>query len=410
LLTHLAAGLAGGFVVFATATTFAPQTGPGDESAKRVAQDVDRRLKAIETSAAARTSGPSPEFTQKLAAAEQRLARLEDIGRSVARVGEAQAKLANEAKALEDRLGKLGSIEIAQARLAKIEEGLQALSASDRSLQGGGAERINREIADAKAATARLAQRVDALKASGDRLEPALRTLQEETAGLKGDLASELKSVARTHDVSRSLATVTGRLAALEQGFDGLEKSEHDRNANAERIVLALELGNLKRVVERGVPYAKELAEVSKVSGGKLNLSVLERYKAQGVPAVTELAREFRGFTHGIIDADSEQPDASILDRLLASAKSIVRVRRVSHTDGDNSVEAVVARMEASVNDGNLTLVIEEAKHLSPKAKTPARSWLEKVEARAAVERAIGDIDAELKASLGAGTQADRKG
>jgi chromosome segregation ATPase len=410
LLTHLAAGLAGGIVVLAAANMFAPQTGPTQESANRAVQDIDRRLRAIETSVAAQSSGPSPEFTQKLAAAEQRLARLADIGRNLTQISESQAKLAKDAKALEDRLGKLGTVEDAQARLSKLEAKLEVFSAAAQSREGGGAERINREIADVKAATARLAQRVEVLQASDDRLAPALRSLQEETASLKGEFARELKSVARTQDVSRSLAPVSGRVSALEEGVESLAKSERDRNANAERIVLALELGNLKRVVERGVPYPNELAEVSKVSSGRLNLSVLERYKAQGVPAVTELAREFRGLTHAIIDAESEQPDASILDRMLAGAKSIVRVRRVSHAAGDNSVEAVVARMERSVNDGNLALVIEEAKHLSPKAMAPARSWLEKVEARAAVERAIADIDAALKASLGAGTQADRRG
>jgi hypothetical protein len=66
--------------------------------------------------------------------------------------------------------------------------------------------------------------------------------------------------------------------------------------------------------------------------------------------------------------------------------------------------------MEAAVRDGNLALAIESAKALSPKAKEPARAWLDKVGARAAVDRAIADIDAELKASLGAAAQADRKG
>jgi hypothetical protein len=307
-------------------------------------------------------------------------------------------------KGLEDRLTKLGPGD--GARLARLEERIQQLAAGGPK----DAAAIDREIADVKGATERLAQRVEALKASGDRLEPALRALQEETAALKADVARELKSVARAQDVSRSLAPVSGKLSALEQGLESLAKSELDRKANAERIVLALELGNLKRVVERGVPYAVELAEVSKVAGGKLNLAVLERYKSQGVPPVTELAREFRGLTHAVIEADAEQPDASILDRLLAGAKSIVRVRKVSHPAGDGSVEAVVARMETAIRDGNLALAIESAKALSPKAKEPVRAWLDKVEARAAVDRAIADIDAELKASLGAGAQADRKG
>jgi hypothetical protein len=383
-----------------------PLLGQGLDQSEEATQDIERRLRTLETSPVSRAAALPPELAQKLVTSEQRLARLEDIGRNVG--GESQARLAAQVKGLEDRLAKLGAGE--GARLSKLEERVQQLSAAGGPKDAAATERIDREIADVKGATERLAQRVEALKASGDRFEPALRALQEETAALKADVARELKSVARAQDVSRSLAPVSGKLSVLEQGLESLARSELDRKANAERIVLALELGNLKRVIERGVPYSAELAEVSKVAGGRLNLAVLERYKSQGVPPVTELAREFRGLTHAVIEADAEQPDASILDRLLAGAKSIVRVRKVSHPAGDSSVEAVVARMEAAVRDGNLALAIESAKALSPKAKEPARAWLDKVGARAAVDRAIADIDAELKASLGAAAQADRKG
>ena len=390
LITHSAAGMAGGILTLAAALVLAQLLGlgQGDDFAQ---QDIERRLRAIETSPATRPGGAPQDLAQKLAAAEQRLARLEETGRNAAPAGDAQAKLATQLKGLEDKLAKSGG-DAAQARLAKLEERIDKLASAPSAANG---EQLDREIADLKAATSRLTQRIE--------------SLQGENASLRGDLARELKSVARSQDVSKSLAPVSGKLSALEQELETLAKSDLDRKANTERIILALELGNLKRVIERGVPYTSELAEVGRASGGKLDLAVLERYKSQGVPPVAELARDFRGLAHAIIEADSEQPDASIFDRLLASAKSIVRVRRVSHSSGDTGVEAVVARMEAGVKDGNPAAVLEAAKQLSPKAKEPARGWLEKVEARAAVDRAISNIDAELKASLGPG-KADRKG
>ncbi len=392
LITHSAAGMAGGILTLAAALVLAPLLGigQGDDSGT---QDFERRLRAIETSPAARAGGSPQELVQKLTAAEQRLARLEELGRNAAPASEAQAKLATQVKGLEEKLAKSGG-EAAQARIVQLEERIDKLSSAPSAAN---AEQLNREIADLKAASTRLGQRIE--------------SLQTENANLKGDLARELKSVARSQDVSKSLAPVSGKLSALEQELETLAKSDLDRKTNTERIILALELGNLKRVIERGVPYSSELAEVGRASGGKLDLAVLERYKSQGVPPVAELARDFRGLTHPIIEADAEQPDASIFDRLLASARSIVRVRRVSHSSGDTGVEAVVARMEAAVKDGNLAAVLDSAQQLSPKAKEPARAWLEKVEARASVDRAIGNIDAELKASLGPGKgQAERKG
>ncbi|HXF55307.1 MAG TPA: hypothetical protein VNK52_14420 [Hyphomicrobiaceae bacterium] len=404
LVTHGAAGVAGGVLVLLAVFVLAPLL--GQTGGEEALQDLERRLRAIETSPASRAAVPA-DLAQKMTAAEQRLARLEEAVRKEPSASEAQARLASQMKVLEERVGKLAPLEA--ARVAKLEDRLQQLSAAGIPAAAG-REQIDREIAELKDRAARLGQRADALKADGERLASLLKAVQEDLTTLKADVAREFKSVVRTQDVNRSLAPVSGKLSALEQEIESLAKSELDRQANAERIVLALELGNLKRVLERGVPYSAELAEVSKVAGGKLNLAILERYKSQGVPPVTELAREFRGLAHAVIEADAEQPDASILDRLLAGAKSIVRIRKVSHPAGDTSVEAVVARMEAAVRDGNLALVIEAAKGLSPKAREPVRAWLEKVEARVAVDRAINDIDAQLKASLGGGTRAQQKG
>ena len=72
--------------------------------------------------------------------------------------------------------------------------------------------------------------------------------------------------------------------------------------------------------------------------------------------------------------------------------------------------EAAVARMETSLKGGRLTEVVAEAGKLSKEAKAPALSWLDKVEARLAVDRAIGAIEQELKSSLGAASQAGKKG
>jgi chromosome segregation ATPase len=143
-------------------------------------------------------------------------------------VGEAQAKLASQAEALEDKLSKLGAGDNAQARLAKLEETLKTLSAAAADPQSGripqlaalsgklddleatiasqkeaneaaraGAERLDRELAGVKADASRLTQRVEALRAADDRLTLALRSSQEETAGFKSELAKELQSVVR---------------------------------------------------------------------------------------------------------------------------------------------------------------------------------------------------------------------
>ena len=121
-------------------------------------------------------------------------------------------------------------------------------------------------------------------------------------------------------------------------------KSEADRtasaNANATQMLLALELANLKRAIDRGEAYAEELAAAKKVGGVTLNFAPLERYMQEGAPAPPELAKSFRKVANAMLDAEAEPPDATLVDRLLSGARSIVRVRKAGHAADDTSLEA----------------------------------------------------------------------
>jgi hypothetical protein len=177
-------------------------------------------------------------------------------------------------------------------------------------------------------------------------------------------------------------------------------KNEETRNANAERIVLALELASLKRAIDSGGPYAPELDVVRKAGGGAMDLTALDRYKDTGAPSLSDLERQFQPVMNAVIDATAEPADGSVVDRLLANAKSIVRVRKISHTVEDQSAEATVSRIEAALKEGRLGDVIELAKAIPPQAAGPADDWLQGVKARYAVDQAISGLEDELKASL----------
>lgn len=463
MLSHLTAGALGALLALVGAEAFAPQLtqtigwpkAPAGTS--EVVTRLQDRLAALEKRAPAEAA-PNQDLVKKIAALEARAQEVEALSASVKNLVQTQAQLTADAKAASDKLAKLGATESEGARVAAIEERLAVMaSAAGDPEKGGrvpqlaaitgkladlettlqtqlaqmranipqqvekglsevtaaseaaksGASRIDRDLAGVKTDVGRLTQRAESLKADGDRLSQSIRTAQEEAGSirsaldaLKGDIEAKLKATAKTADVAAAVAPVTAKLGALEQSLDGVVKSEEDRKTNAERIVVSLELGNLKRVLDRGQPYAAELAEVSKAAGGKVDLAPLERYKNNGVPTIADLATEFRDVAHAVIDADSEPADATIMDRLLAGAKSVVRVRKVNHTSDDKSTEAVVARMEEALKDGRLDDVLSGAKQVPQKASAPMQSWLGKVEARNTVDRAIAGIEGQLKASL----------
>lgn len=459
IVTHLTAGIAGGFLALLLADAVGPQFGLGSRVPQQVVSDLQQRLTAAEQAirqrSAIETVSPQ-EFQQKLAEVESRLAHLDEVDRKVGELSDNQAKIAAETTNLADRVNQSAPAEVTE-RIAKLEQVLSTLTAAAGSDEPGripqlaaisgkladleatipnqltelrksvseeiatrlsetaeaseaaraATLRMDRELAAAKADLARLSQRAEALKATDDRLEQLLRAVQEEAGslrstveGLQGELATQLKTVARAQDVTAAVAPVEGRVAALEQNVQAVVRSEEDRRANAERIVLALELGNLKRALDRGGSYAAELGELRRISAGKIDLAVLERYKDEGVPTLAALQKEFRPVANAVIDAASVPADASPLDRLLIGAKAIVRVRRVEHSPDDTSVEAIVGRMEQALAEGKFTDVLDQARLLPPKSLEPAEAWLAKVEARAAVDRALASVEDQLKASL----------
>ncbi|OJU29564.1 MAG: hypothetical protein BGN89_08585 [Alphaproteobacteria bacterium 64-6] len=459
IISHAVSGVVGGALVLLAA----PLLGIGGPDATKAPPEVAQRIAALET-AAKQASQPvvSPEVAKRLASLEQGVDQLKGITAAIPSLGEGQVRLDGETKAIKDQLASRTGPGSDAERLARMEERLSALAAAALADPKGagpipqlaqitgriadlenaltnrlsaarrdmvtdidnklattaeaaeaarsGTQRLDREVTTIKSDVTRTTQRVDQLKTGSDQLSEVTRSTQDEISRLRSALDSLRRETAKPADVSAAVAPAAARLAKLEASVAEVLKAEADRQSNAERIVLSLELGNLKRAIDRGGSYAAELAEVRKVAGNRLDLSVLQRYQDDGLPTTAELARQFRPLTATIIDADAEKQDASVVDRLMSGARTIVRVRKLTPDADDTSVEATVARMESALNDGRLADVTRYAKTLPPKSITGAtRAWLDKVAARQAVEEAIVTIDRQLKSSLGAPPAASPK-
>jgi len=449
--THVAAGLAGGIVALFAADMLASQLGFETGERPETLAAVEQRLSALE--AAGGQSTIPQEVAARLAAAEAKLGKVDQLDANIDGVSRKQADLDKAVGNMGEKLLAQGPDTQSGERITKLEEQLKLMSsAADQDPQSGrvpqlaaitgkladlestlanqldalrknltqeidtrltaateaseaarsGTQRMDRELSVLKADSAETTNGITALKTDADRAAAALRTTQEDLKRLKADIDARLAAFARPEDVSTAVSPLSSKLAALHEDVQSVIKSEGDRRSTAERIVLSLELANLKRAIDRGKPYAPELAQAQKVAGNIVDLAPLERFSLDGVQTATELRAEFKPIAFKIIDAEGPPAEASIVDRLLAGAKSVVRVRRTSHAADDKSVEATVARMETALDEDRLADVIEEAKTLPPTAQDAAHDFLAKVEARNAVDRALASVETQLKASLAA--------
>jgi len=457
--SHLAAGIAGGIVALLAADMLASELGlSGPAEHEGISAALQQRVAALE--AVSKQRAGASDLTTRLATAESKLAALEKVGGSVDRLSKRQDELAGNLKAVDAKLSSRVDDANAQARIAKLEEQLADMSAAAASdpqsgrlpqlaaLTGkvvdlestiatqldalrksvnqevdtrlaaanatseaakSGTQRIDRELAGLKSESAQLTARFDALKADSDGASATLKTTEDALKKLKVEIDARLATFAKPDDVASAVTPLAGKLAGLQQDVQDVVKSESERRATAERIVLSLELASLKRAIDRGSGFATELADARKLSGGSIDLTPLARFADSGVPTLSELQKDFKTTAFKMIDAEEAPAEGSIVDRLLAGAKSVVRVRKISHSAGDASVEAVVARMETALNEDRLGDVLQEAKALPPRVQDAAQDFLAKVEARNAVDGALSAVETQLKASLVAPTVAPDK-
>jgi hypothetical protein len=378
VLSHAAAGAAGAVLVLAVASLLGLLT--GGQRAERVSSDLARRLAAVEKALQERPVVPQG-LSARLAATDTRLAKIEE------RTQAAEAKLAADRQALEARIA---ASSLAQ-RIAKIEAALAALPTEGRAQTATTAdvEKLAGEASEAKAASARSERELAALKSEAAGLRQGLEAL-------KGSLDDRLKGAAKAGD----LAPLLARLAAMERDVGAVARTEGERAASSQQVLLTLEIANLKRAIDRGDSYASELDAVRKAAGSAVDLTALDRSSRTGVPTLGVLAQEFRHVANAAIDAENERAESSVLDRLMAGARSVVRLRKANYDADDTSVEATLARMDAALKDGHLGEVLAQSKRLPPKAALAAEGWLHKLEARTAADRAVADLEAALKASL----------
>jgi hypothetical protein len=445
--SHMAAGIIGGVLALAGSEWALPQLGINGTTS-RLADDtaaIGQRLQNLEKKPG------------NLGAIEERLAALEKSAERIPALAEAQTKLAADTKAalassagdsampeqlarlttLEDKLkalteagandpnaGRIAQLAALTGKVADLETSLAtqltafrkgvsddvdariaSVTASTEAAKSG-TQRIDKDVATVKTEAVALTERLAAMKTDNDRLAATLKMAQDETSTLKGALDALKASTAKPTDVAAAVKPVGEKLSAIEQSVQSLMKAEDDRRANSERILLSLELQNLKRALDGGQKYAAELAAVKGASAGKFDLAALEKFKDQGVAGQSELVRDFRAAANAAIDAEVEPAEGGVIDRLVAGAKSVVRVRKINHAADDKSAEAVVGRMEVALKEGRLAEVLAEAKQLPSKSLAAAQPFIDRVNARASVDAAVAAIEAQLKTSLGAGSKA----
>ena len=144
-------------------------------------------------------------------------------------------------------------------------------------------------------------------------------------------------------------------------GGDGADRS----------LRLVVVASALNAAVERGAPFAAELAAAKAAAPDPKALAALEPFAASGVPTRGDARARARGADAGARQGGRHAPrDGGFLDRLKASAEKLVRIRPIDEAPGDDPA-AVVRRIEMRAEQGESCRRARRARQAAGAARAP---------------------------------------
>jgi hypothetical protein len=315
---------------------------------------IDRGSDALE-SRVAQLEQQLADLAGRPASDAELAARLQKLETQVAGQGTAARSSGGDA-ALADRLGEI------EAEVKSLRAMVEAASARSGDIAAG--------LADAR-------RRADANAA-------ALSELAQKGAG---------PSVGATNDLAARLSGLADRMGALEARPQGND----DRLARA-----AIIAGALAGAVERGAPFAGELAAARSEAADSKLVAALEPFAASGVPSEAALARELSALEPQLLAAaGAAAADGGILQKLETNAEKLVRIRPIDQAQAGDEPAAVIARAELKAAHDDLPGALAELARLPDPVRAPAQGWIAKVEARNAALAASRSFATESFAALG---------
>jgi len=310
-----------------------------------------------------------------LSAVDARLAGLELEVRDLA----ARAPAAGvDARALDEVVGRVDTLEAAVVT----------------SRPATGDPSFSNRIAAINGEVKALAETIGTLGRRNDEAAAAARAAQtrsDATAAAVATLAQKLPA---------GVAVERSQVEALAARVAAVETSEKTAARGDQAVRLVLVATALKSAVERGDPFAGELAAAKALGADPKLTTALEPFAASGVPTSAALARELAVFAPSLRPPASAPAREGFLERLQVNAEKLVRVRPTDEVAGSDAA-AIASRVETKAAQEDIAGAQAELAKLSTTARAPAEAWLKQVQARTAALDASRRLAADALAGLG---------
>ncbi len=351
--------------------------------------ELSRRVEALGESAGA---GPDSEAVQQALASAQEVAREAGLKADAA---------ANQVSELNERIVESaggGEIDMEAVRSALSAETIalasrvEALERNATSEGAGGAS---------QAELAAISEEIETMRSSVSGLEGVSATL-ETVRSQTDELGEKITST------SQAIETIGERIGALETTVNERvlpSMGEVEKAASAalesQRVARSVSARALGAVLEQGGRFTSELASAEALIGESEAVAGLKDLSQNGILTENELLSRFETVSDSILASEVEQGAGDgIVDRFMASARTLVQVRPAGPVEGESTV-AIISRIEAALKAGRLQQAQAEWSSLDETAKAASADWADELAERIRAEELIEKVINELSAETG---------
>lgn len=289
---------------------------------------------------------------------------------------------------------RLSALESQTEELAGIGEGIETLSARVDDL----AARVDTLAADAGDAEA-----VAVLEADLDDVRQELAALGSTVGSLSPEAAAAAQLPDFTGEFNEQMAVfqaeidrVTGSAEAeVAAARAEAEATRAAAEAAARQAALRAALADIEIAFDTGAPFADALSEIESLDPPEALAGVAE----DGVSPLAELQRSFPDAARAALSVATRGPaeDAGPVDRFAAFLMDQTNARSLAPREG-NDADAVLSRVEAALQAGDLAGAVAEAEALEEVSRQALGPWLEDARTRVAASEALVALQAQIDA------------
>jgi hypothetical protein len=169
---------------------------------------------------------------------------------------------------------------------------------------------------------------------------------------------------------------------------------------SSEAAAAALAAASVIEASRTSRPFAEAMEALRKAAPELPELAALSRVAAVGAPSRAALAASFPEFAaRAAVRARRPADDAGLSERIGYEVSKVVQVRRVDDLTGSGP-DALIARAELALADGDVVAALALLDRLPPRARNALAPWREGAERRAEIDRQVEALRARALSDL----------